>query len=49
MRLKEKEIRLLHERVKLIESESTNYDKVIYMEGALWILAKVVDEVEATR
>jgi len=49
LRLKEKEIRLLHERVKLIESESTNYDKVIYMEGALWILAKVVDEVEATR
>lgn len=49
LRLKEKEIRLLNERVKLIESESTNYDKVIYMEGALWILAKVIDEVEAAR
>jgi hypothetical protein len=40
---------LLHERVKLIESESTNYDKVIYMEGALWMLAKVVGELEMTR
>ena len=30
-----------------MESESNSYDKIIYMQGALWIIEKVLVELES--
>lgn len=46
LRLKQKEIKLLQERIKLMETENNNYDKVLYLEGALWIIDKILEEIE---
>lgn len=46
MRLKQREIKLLQDRIKLMETENNNYDKVLYLEGALWIIDKILDEIE---
>jgi hypothetical protein len=29
-----------------METENNNYDKVLYLEGALWIIDKIMDEIE---
>ena len=29
-----------------METENNNYDKVLYLEGALWIIDKILDEIE---
>lgn len=28
-----------------MEAENVNYDRVLYLEGALWLIDKVLDEV----
>lgn len=42
LRVKEKQIKLLQERIRLIETESGTCDKALYLEGALWIIDKVL-------
>ena len=44
LRIKEKEIKLLQERIKLIEMETATSDKTLYLEGALWIIDKIINE-----
>ncbi len=46
LRLKDKEVRLLMERIKLLESETSSYDKSLYMEGVLWIIDKMLEELD---
>jgi len=35
----------LQERIRLMETENNNYDKVLYLEGALWIIDKILEEI----
>lgn len=46
LRLKQRQIKLLQDRIKLMETENNNYDKVLYLQGALWIIDKILDEIE---
>lgn len=46
LRLKDKEVKLLMERIKLLESETSSYDKSLYMEGVLWIIDKILKELD---
>ena len=46
LRLKQREIKLLQDRIKLMETENNNYDKILYLEGALWIIDKILDDIE---
>ncbi len=34
------------ERIKLLESETSSYDKSLYMEGVLWIIDKILEELD---
>lgn len=42
LRLKQREIKLLQDRIRLMETENNNYDKILYLEGALWIIDKIL-------
>lgn len=44
MRIRDKEIKLLQERVRLLETETSSSDRALYLEGALWIIEKVLGE-----
>lgn len=44
VRIRDKEIKLLQERVRLLETETSSSDRALYLEGALWIIEKVLGE-----
>lgn len=29
-----------------METENNNYDKILYLEGALWIIDKILDDIQ---
>jgi len=46
LKLKEREIKLLRERVRLFETENGFNDKVLYYEGTVWAIDRILNELE---
>ena len=46
VRVRDREIKLLQERIRLLETETSSSDRTLYLQGALWIIEKILAEME---